>query len=115
MLVFTNDVKSEGLDKELLVRLEQASTVAQMDLTITSGLRSGVQGVDHGIKNGPHMSGSAVDLRCHDSVTRYKILKALLEVGFKRIGIGKIHLHCDVASGINSPQMVAWLELNDDK
>ena len=113
MLVFTSDVESDKLDKELLIKLEQASDTANMDLTITSGFRPGVEGIDHGIRNGPHMSGKAADIRCHDSQSRYKILNALFKVGFRRIGIGKIHLHCDVAASPEFPQVVAWLEFND--
>jgi hypothetical protein len=113
MLNFKTGIKREELDQELLIKLEQASVVSDMDYVITSGYRAGVDGVDHGIKNGPHMSHKAVDLRCNDSTTRYKILYGLFKVGFKRVGIGKIHLHADLDE--TKPQNVVWLELQDDQ
>lgn len=114
-LIFLAGVKKEELDQELLIKLEQASSLAEVDFTVTSGFRPGVDGVDHGIKNGPHMSHKAADLRCHDSMSRFKILNGLFRAGFRRIGIGKVHIHCDVASLPTFPQIVAWLELDDDK
>lgn len=108
MINFLSNVKKEDLDKELLVKLDQASFIADMNFTVTSGFRPGVDGVDHGIKNGPHMSHKAVDLRCHDSMTRYKILNSLFKVGFRRIGINSIHIHVDCDE--TKPQIVFWIE-----
>lgn len=113
MLIFLTDIKKEELDQELLVKLEQASMISGIDYVITSGYRPGINGIDHGIKNGPHTSRKAADIRCNDSVTRYKILHGLMQVGFKRIGIGSAsqpHIHADVCDLPNFPQMVLWLE-----
>ena len=113
MLIFLTDIKKEELDQELLVKLEQASVISDMDYTITSGYRPGVDGIDHGIKNGPHMTRKAADIRCHDSVTRYKMLYGLFKAGFKRIGIGNSsqpHIHVDVCPSTEFPQVVLWLE-----
>jgi zinc D-Ala-D-Ala carboxypeptidase len=111
MLIFLTDIKKEELNQELLVKLEQASTAAGIDFTVTSGYRPGVDGVDHGIKSGPHMHRKAVDLRCHDSVTRFKIRYGLIKAGFKRIGQNSIHIHADtltLAEGF--PENVDWIE-----
>lgn len=113
MLIFVPDVKKEDLDQELLVKLDQASSLAGFDFTITSGFRAGVDGVDHGIKNGPHMTHKAADIRCSDSVSRYKIINAALKVGFRRIGIGnpnEQHIHLDTCPLPDFPQPVLWLE-----
>lgn len=111
MLIFLTDIKKEELKQELLVKLEQASSLAEIDFTVTSGFRPGVNGIDHGLKNGPHMTGKAVDLRCHDSVTRFKMKYGLYKAGFKRIGQNSIHLHADVCTLAEGfPENVEWIE-----
>ena len=112
MLIFLPDVDKTKLDQELLVKLDQTSALAEFDLVITSGFRPGVDGVDHGIKNGPHMTGKAADIRCNDSISRYKLINAAFKAGFLRIGIGSAdqpHVHLDVCPA-PSPQVVLWLE-----
>lgn len=108
MLIFLDNVKKEDLDKELLIKLEQASSISEIDYTITSGFRPGVDGIDHGIKNGPHMSHKAADIRAHDSQTRYKMLNGLFKAGFRRIGINSNHVHADCDE--TKPQVVFWIE-----
>lgn len=108
MLNFLPEVKKEDLNQELLIKLEQASIISEIDYVITSGFRPGVDGVDHGIKNGPHMTHKAADLRCNDSTTRYKILYGLFKAGFKRIGLNSIHIHADCSE--EHPQNVFWIE-----
>lgn len=111
MLIFLTDIKKEDLDKELLIKLEQASKISEIDYIITSGYRLGVDGVDHGIKNGPHMRRKAVDIRCHDSTTRCKARYGLTKAGFKRIGQNSIHLHADVCTLADGfPENVDWIE-----
>ena len=112
MLIFLQDINKEDLDLNLLTQLEQASEIAQIDFTITSGYRPGIDGVDHGIKNGPHMTHKAVDLRCHDSTTRFKIRYGLIKAGFKRIGQNSIHLHADICTLTDNgfPENVDWIE-----
>lgn len=108
MLIFLPEVKKEDLDQELLVKLEQASDAVQIDFTITSGYRPGIDGIDNGIKNGPHMSHKAVDIRCRDSVTRYKIIYGAMKAGFKRGGANSIHIHLDCDE--TKPQNCWWIE-----
>lgn len=111
MLIFLTDVKKEDLDQELLVKLDQASTISGIDYKITSGFRPGIDGIDHGIKNGPHMHHKAVDLSCHDSTTRYKIRYGLIKAGFNRIGQNSVHIHADVCTISDGfPENVDWIE-----
>ena len=46
-----------------------------------------------------HTRGYAADIRCTDSHTRFAVLRALLEVGFRRIELAPtwIHVDCDPA------------------
>lgn len=106
---YFNDVEVANLDKELVAMLDRARHIAGIPFEITSGYRIGdANGVDNGIKNSAHMNHKAVDLRCHDSVTRFKIIKSLIEVGFRRIGFDALHVHCD--NDETKPQDVFWLE-----
>lgn len=42
-----------------------------------------------------HTKGVAVDIKCNNSSDRLKIVSALLNVGFKRIGIYDTFIHVD--------------------
>jgi len=48
-----------------------------------------------GVLTSSHINGLAVDIYCVDASERFKILKALLTVGFNRIGIYPSHIHVD--------------------
>ena len=62
-----------------------------------------------GIKTSSHTNipCNAADISTIDSVTRFKVLQALLEVGFVRIGIGESFIHCDTDTENKSPE-VCW-------
>ena len=66
-----------------------------MPFVINSAYRS----PDHpeSIKNpsSSHIKGLAVDIRTSDSRARYKVLNALMHVGFNRIGIADTFIHVD--------------------
>lgn len=98
----------EGLDAELVAKLDWARGRSGVPFIITSGRRTPednerVMGVDASA----HIKGLAVDLRCSDSTARYKMLQALLLVGFKRLGVYDKHLHCDLDPDL--PQEVVWI------
>lgn len=52
-----------------------------------------------GVADSAHTRGYAADIRCTDSHTRFAVLRALLEVGFRRIELAPtwIHVDCDPA------------------
>ena len=54
-----------------------------------------------------HPTGLAVDLKCENSTLRFKIIFYALQLGFKRIGVGKNFIHLDMVS--EHPQQVIWL------
>ena len=87
----------EGLNYDLVAMLDKARDIAGVPFIITSGFRSEtvndlVGGVDHSA----HESGLAVDLACNNSSSRYKMLLALIQAGFNRIGIYDRHFHVDI-------------------
>lgn len=60
-----------------------------------------------GSENSPHLRGLAVDIRVVGSSGRYVLIQAALELGFRRIGIGKKFVHLDV--DLSLTQEVIWL------
>ena len=83
------------MDKDFLAKLDKAREYAKIPFVINSAYRS----PDHpeSIKNpsSSHIKGLAVDIRANDSRTRYKVLEALMSVGFNRIGIASTFIHVD--------------------
>ena len=53
-----------------------------------------------------HIKGLAVDIKATDSRTRYKVLNALMHVGFNRIGIADTFIHVD--DDKDKSQQVIW-------
>jgi hypothetical protein len=99
---FTDD-EIVGLQPALVDRLVEARRLSMVPFTITEGLAAGGSHVE----NTAHARGLAVDLRCHDSVSRFKIVKALLEAGFTRVGVYDKHVHADCDPSL--PQGVLWV------
>jgi len=82
---------------DFLHKLDEAREIAGVPFKITSGYRSPQHNLDVGGRVGSsHIKGLAVDIACVNSHQRQKILTALIQVGFKRVGIGKSFLHTDL-------------------
>ena len=83
------------MDKDFLAKLDKAREYAKTPFVINSAYRS----PDHpeSIKNpsSSHIKGLAVDIKATDSRTRYRVLDALMSVGFNRIGIADTFIHVD--------------------
>ena len=93
-----------NMDATFLEMLDDARGWAGIPFKITSGFRTPshnayVGGVlpnpDKGIKGSSHMYGYAADIACNNSSDREIILNALIEAGFRRIGIAKTFIHAD--------------------
>lgn len=98
----------KGLKPELVSLLDTARGIAGTPFVITSGLRSPEKNREVGGKaNSAHLTGEAVDIACTDSAKRFKIVTALLNVGFKRIEVTNKHIHVDVSKTL--PQNVFFL------
>jgi len=96
------------LDVELVAKLDMARSKAGVPFVITSGRRTPEQNERVlGVDASAHITGKAVDLRCHDSSVRYKMVKALLDAGFNRVGIYDKHLHVDIDD--SKDQNVIWI------
>lgn len=91
---------------EVLTELERRMG---FELNINSGYRDPGHNVDvGGVENSEHTYDPAegADVLCLRSVTRFKMLKALVEMGVTRIGIGQTFVHIGVAA--DKPAEVCW-------
>ena len=98
----------ENMDTALLLKIDRARELAGVPFRINSAVRC----EDHNAKVGgkpdsAHIGGFAIDVSAIDSHTRFKIMKALFDVGFKRIGINPRFIHVDVDD--DKPQEVLFL------
>jgi uncharacterized protein YcbK (DUF882 family) len=97
------------MDEHFLKMLDHARLLAGVPFIINSGFRC----ITHNTKVGgkltsSHRRGLAVDIKVKDSHTRFKILEALLAVGFIRIGIhDPAFIHVDLDT--NKPGEMLWL------
>jgi uncharacterized protein YcbK (DUF882 family) len=104
---YFNQSEIEGLKPELVEMLDKAREIAGVPFKLNSTLRSAEKNAQvGGVKDSAHTKGLAVDIACTESRNRFKILNALLEVGFKRIGIAKTFIHADIDD--TKAQEVIW-------
>jgi uncharacterized protein YcbK (DUF882 family) len=84
------------MDADFLAKLDKARELANIPFTINSAYRNADQNARVGGKpNSSHLKGLAVDIRANDSSTRYIVLKALISIGFNRIGVASSFIHVD--------------------
>ena len=84
-----------NMDLDFLAKLDKAREYAGIPFVINSAYRSPEH--PESIKNptSSHIKGLAVDIKANNSRTRYKVLEALIHVGFNRIGIADSFIHVD--------------------
>ena len=96
-----------GLVPDFREKLNKAREKAGIPFVLTSAFRCENYNREvGGSETSSHLAGLAVDIKCTDGWSRFKILSALLEVGFCRIGIGKTFIHVD--DDLTKPQGVVW-------
>ncbi len=77
--------------------LDVARRTAGTSFRITSGVRcESHNDAVGGASNSSHVGGWAVDISTPDSRSRSKMIKALREVGFNRMGIADTFIHVDI-------------------
>ncbi len=104
---------TNNMSRHHITWLSYARDLAGVPFRITSGCRC----FDHnkaegGSTDSSHIANdkkecTATDIACKDSRNRYIIIKALIEAGFKRIGIAKTFIHAD--SDKAKDQLVIWV------
>ena len=91
--------------RRLASRLELAREFAG-PMTILSSFRCTVHNAACGGKpNSQHLLGLAADILVISDGHRFQLVKALIDSGFKRIGIGKSIVHADIG---DVPGFVIW-------
>jgi len=89
------------MDRDFLDMLDTAREEAGVAFKISSGFRTEAYNKDllkrgyKASKNSSHLKGCAADILCADSATRSVIVRALINVGFTRLGIAKSFIHVD--------------------
>lgn len=84
------------MDTYFLNMLDSARDLAEIPFIVNSGYRCPAHNAHvGGTSTSSHLKGLAADIRATTSSQRFAMLSALLEVGFKRIGIGKTFIHID--------------------
>lgn len=103
----TPSCSMKDMNEEFLGLLDEVREKADIPLVINCAYRSKEWDLKKGRSgNSAHTKGKAVDIRCTQSANYYKIIKAALEVGIKRIGIGNGFVHLDNDESL--PQGVIW-------
>ncbi|SDO04213.1 Peptidase M15 [Desulfonauticus submarinus] len=96
------------IKEEAILALDMAREMAGVPFRITSGFRCEKHNREVGGKpDSAHLGGWAVDIRATNSKARYKIITALINCGFTRIGIGKNFIHAD--KDPEKVQNVVWV------
>jgi uncharacterized protein YcbK (DUF882 family) len=99
---------TERMDEEFMLMLDAARDQAGVAIGISSGYRCPEYDKQVGGKNN-HTTGKAADLVVTTSRARFEVLDALMDVGFKRIGIGPTFIHVDTCGEEeDKPTNVIW-------
>lgn len=97
----------EDMEEDTLYLLDRTRELAGIPLVLNCAYRSVAYDKAKGRSgNSAHTKGRGVDIRCNTSQNRMKIVKAALEAGFTRIGIGRTFVHLD--NDWTLPQNVIW-------
>ena len=97
-----------GMNTFFLSRLDVARDISNIPFNITSGYRCLIHNENiGGSPTSAHPEGNAVDISYKNVVECFLIVSALLQAGFRRIGISHDFIHVD--DGDNKEQYVMWL------
>ena len=96
-----------NINKDLVLLLDMARDEANIPFTINSATRCHSHNEKiKGSSTSSHLHGLAVDIKVSDDMQRYYILSKLVKIGFKRLGVYKDFIHCDIDT--EKSQNVIW-------
>jgi hypothetical protein len=102
------------VSESLLWRLDDIRGLCSQALYINSGVRCPYWNEKSGGEpNSEHTLGLGADIRCEDSRLRYQIVKAAIDSGFTRIGIGRNFVHLGIS--MQHDNFVVWHYYPKDK
>ena len=94
--------------RDLVVKLDKIRETVGFPLIVTSGYRCSLHNSKiGGVPDSAHVKGLAADIKVTTSRQRFLVVKAALEVGFKRIGLANNFIHLDIDE--DKPSEVIWL------
>ena len=96
----------ENMNKDFLFVLDEAREFAGIPFIINSAYRSPNHPLSVKNPTSSHIKGLAVDIKATDNATRFKIVEALISVGFTRIGIADTFIHVDL--DFDKRQDIIW-------
>ena len=97
----------QDMDQQFIRQLDAARASAGIPFVLNSAYRSPAWEKSKGrAGTSSHCKGLAVDIRCNSDANRWKVVTALLDNGFTRIGIGKTYVHADLDTA--KTQRVIW-------
>ena len=85
-----------NMNKDFLFVLDEAREFAGIPFIINSAYRSPNHPLSVKNPSSSHIKGLAVDIKANENATRFKIVEALISVGFTRIGIADTFVHVDL-------------------
>ena len=98
----------QDMKQSTMTKLDSARDIAGIPLVMTCAFRSSAWDRAKGrTGTGAHTTGYAVDIKCLSDATRWRVVNALIAVGFRRIGVAKTFIHAD--NSPNHAQEVVWL------
>jgi hypothetical protein len=108
-----SDEEAQGLDGELMSKLDVARELCGFPIVITSGRRTPEQNAAAGgASESSHLSGYAADLRAPTGQNeREKMIWALGRAGFRRIELATRHIH--VCVNPSKPMDVVWFGVSN--
>lgn len=99
----------EDMDQDFLDLMDDIRRRAGIPLVINCAYRSKAYDLSKcRTGNSAHTYGMAVDIRCNTGANRLKIVKAALECGVTRIGIGATFVHIDCGERVGLPSPTIW-------
>lgn len=94
------------MNEDFLSKLDEAREFAGIPFVINSAYRSPEHPLSIKNPTSSHIKGLAVDIKATDSSTRFKVIEALVSVGFTRLGIADTFIHVDW--DFDKSQEVIW-------
>ena len=93
------------VNQELKEKADKAREIAGIPFSVSSGARCPTHNKkEKGAPDSKHLSGEAMDIRCTNSVNRYKIVRALILAGFTGIDCSHdTYVHGDIG---HTPAMI---------
>lgn len=99
----------QDMNQYTMHKLDEARDLAGIPFVLNSAKRTPAWDRARGRSGtGPHTIGEAVDIRCHTDSNRFKIIQALIRVGFTRIGVYKTFIHADTSE--KHKQEIIWYD-----